>query len=115
MTVVAQGSGVLESIQRPKSVFQRNLNLVRELSITSFKLKYTGSALGYVWSLAKPLMYFGIMYLVFSLLLRVGKDDVLGRVTSAIGLDNSCPGEATASAQQGKPSVLRPLRSSGSE
>jgi ABC-2 type transport system permease protein len=76
MTVVAQGSGTLEAIPRPGSVFQRNLNLVRELSITSFKLKYTGSALGYVWSLVKPLMLFGIMYLVFSLLLRVGKGDI---------------------------------------
>lgn len=75
MTVVAHGSGALEAIQRPKSVLQRNLNLVRELSITQFKLKYTGSALGYVWSLVKPLMLFGIMYLVFSLLLRVGKGD----------------------------------------
>ncbi len=76
MTVVAQGSGTLEAIQRPKSVFQRNVNLVRELSITSFKLKYTGSALGYVWSLMKPLMLFGIMYLVFSILLKVGKSDI---------------------------------------
>jgi len=75
MTVVAQESGTLEAIQRPKSVFQRNVNLVRELSITSFKLKYTGSALGYVWSLIKPLMLFGIMFLVFSILLRVGKGD----------------------------------------
>jgi ABC-2 type transport system permease protein len=72
MTVVAQGSGTLEAIPRPKSVFQRNLNLVRELSITSFKLKYTGSALGYVWSLVKPLMLFGIMYVVFSILLKAG-------------------------------------------
>jgi ABC-2 type transport system permease protein len=72
MTVVAEGSGALEAIQRPRSDFQRNVNLIRELSITSFKLKYTGSALGYVWSLAKPLMYFGIMYLVFSILLKAG-------------------------------------------
>jgi ABC-2 type transport system permease protein len=76
MTAVAQGSSTLEAIARPKSVFQRNLNLVRELSITQFKLKYTGSALGYVWSLIKPLMLFGIMYLVFSLLLKVGKGDI---------------------------------------
>lgn len=72
MNAVAQGSRSLEAIARPKSVFQRNLNLVRELSITQFKLKYTGSALGYVWSLVKPLMLFGIMYLVFSLLLKAG-------------------------------------------
>jgi ABC-2 type transport system permease protein len=75
MTVVAPGSGTLEAIQRPRSVFQRNLNLVRELSITQFKLKYTGSALGYVWSLIKPLMLFGIMYLVFSQLLGAGRND----------------------------------------
>jgi len=33
----------------------RYWSLVRELSITNFKLKYTGSALGYVSSLVKPL------------------------------------------------------------
>jgi ABC-2 type transport system permease protein len=75
MTVAAHDSSILEGIPRPRSVFQRNVNLVRELSITGFKLKYTGSALGYVWSLVKPMMLFGIMYLVFSLLLRVGKND----------------------------------------
>jgi ABC-2 type transport system permease protein len=73
MTVAAHDSSILESIPRPRSVFQRNVNLVRELSITAFKLKYTGSALGYVWSLIKPLMLFGIMYLVFSILLGAGR------------------------------------------
>jgi ABC-2 type transport system permease protein len=72
MTAVAQGRGHLEPITRPRSITQRNLNLVRELSITQFKLKYTGSALGYVWSLVKPAMLFGIMYLVFSVLLSAG-------------------------------------------
>ncbi len=72
MTVIAQGSGRLEAIDRPKSVFQRTLNLTRELAITQFKLKYTGSALGYMWSLVKPLLLFGIMYLVFSVLLKTG-------------------------------------------
>jgi ABC-2 type transport system permease protein len=72
MTVAAHDSRSLEAIARPRSIFQRNLNLVRELSITAFKLKYTGSALGYVWSLVKPLMLFAIMYLVFSQLLGTG-------------------------------------------
>jgi ABC-2 type transport system permease protein len=75
MTVVAQGSGRLEAIARPRSVSQRTFNLTRELAITQFKLKYTGSALGYVWSLVKPLMLFGIMYLVFSVLLKTGGND----------------------------------------
>lgn len=61
-----------EAIPRPTSLFPKNLNLVRELSITQFTLKYTGSALGYIWSLAKPLMLFGVMYLVFSVLLKAG-------------------------------------------
>jgi ABC-2 type transport system permease protein len=75
VTVAAHDSSILEGIPRPRSAFQRNVNLVRELSITGFKLKYTGSALGYVWSLVKPMMLFGIMYLVFSQLLRVGQSD----------------------------------------
>ena len=74
MTAVTHDSTRLEAIARPRSLFQRNLNLVRELSITNFKLKYTGSALGYVWSLVKPLMLFGVMYLVFSILLKAGKN-----------------------------------------
>lgn len=71
MTVVADGAA-LEVISRPSSGLQRNLNLIRELAITNFKLKYTGSALGYLWSLVKPLMLFGIMYAVFARLLKAG-------------------------------------------
>jgi ABC-2 type transport system permease protein len=51
---------------------RRNLNLVRELAVTQFKLKYTGSVLGYLWSLMKPLMLFAVMYVVFARFLRLG-------------------------------------------
>lgn len=44
---------------------RRNRILFRELVITDFKLRYQGSALGYLWSLLKPLFLFAIMYLVF--------------------------------------------------
>jgi ABC-2 type transport system permease protein len=43
----------------------RYFNLVRELALSNFKLKYTGSVLGYLWSLFKPLMYFGVLYVIF--------------------------------------------------
>jgi ABC-2 type transport system permease protein len=43
----------------------RYVNLTRELAVTNFKLKYTGSVLGYLWSLMKPLAYFGILYVIF--------------------------------------------------
>lgn len=42
------------------------------MSRTEFKLKYAGSVLGYVWSLAKPLMYFTVLWLVFGNLFQTG-------------------------------------------
>lgn len=44
---------------------RKNRILLRELIITDFKLRYQGSALGYVWSILKPLFLFAIMYFVF--------------------------------------------------
>lgn len=40
------------------------------MAITDFKIKYDNSALGYLWSLLKPLLMFGTLYLVFSLFVR---------------------------------------------
>jgi len=51
---------------------KRNRVLLRELVITDFKLRYQGSALGYAWSLLKPLFLFAIMYVVFGLLVKLG-------------------------------------------
>lgn len=46
-------------------------HLALELAISQFKLRYTQSILGYVWSLLKPAMYFGITYVIFVLVFRV--------------------------------------------
>jgi len=51
---------------------KRNRALLRELVITDFKLRYQGSAIGYAWSLLRPLMIFLILYLVFARFLRLG-------------------------------------------
>lgn len=53
---------------------RRNRILLRELVVTDFKLRYQGSALGYLWSLLKPLMLFAILYVVFVEFLRFGSD-----------------------------------------
>ena len=37
---------------------QKNRILLRELIKTDFKLRYQGSAIGYLWSILKPLMTF---------------------------------------------------------
>jgi ABC-2 type transport system permease protein len=46
------------------------LRVLRVVGVIQFKAKYTGAALGYVWSLAKPLAYFAVLWLVFAHLLR---------------------------------------------
>ena len=42
------------------------LYLTFVMAMTDFKIKYDNSVLGYFWSLLKPLMMFGTLYLVFS-------------------------------------------------
>jgi ABC-2 type transport system permease protein len=42
-----------------------NARILGVLSRSEFKLKYAGSVLGYLWSLAKPLLYFAVLWVVF--------------------------------------------------
>lgn len=44
--------------------------LLKQLVRSDFKLRYQGSALGYLWSLLRPLFIFLIMYVVFIRFLR---------------------------------------------
>lgn len=52
---------------------KKNRALLHELVKTDFKLRYQGSAIGYAWSLLKPLMLFAIMYVVFVNFLKFGQ------------------------------------------
>jgi ABC-2 type transport system permease protein len=54
--------------------YRYSLILLRELIITEFKLRYQGSALGYLWSLLRPLFLFCILYFVFVYFLKIGSD-----------------------------------------
>lgn len=53
-------------------VSKQNRALLSELVRTDFKLRYQGSALGYAWSLLRPLLLFGILYVIFALVLKSG-------------------------------------------
>jgi ABC-2 type transport system permease protein len=53
---------------------QNYWGLVRELAAADFKLKYQGSVFGYFWSLMKPLAIFGVLYLVFTVFVRIPSD-----------------------------------------
>jgi ABC-2 type transport system permease protein len=52
--------------------FRRFVNLTLMLAATDFKLIYFGSVLGYLWSLVRPLLFFGVLYVVFQTVFKVG-------------------------------------------
>jgi ABC-2 type transport system permease protein len=52
--------------------FRRFLHLTRTLAVTDFKLKFFGSVLGYLWQLMRPLLLFGILYAVFTHVVKLG-------------------------------------------
>lgn len=58
----------------PNFLYKGNRVLLSELTKTDFKLRYQGSALGYLWALLRPLMMFAILYIVFTKLLKFGSD-----------------------------------------
>jgi ABC-2 type transport system permease protein len=52
---------------------RRFFNLTFTLATTDFKLRYFGSALGYLWSLVRPLLFFGVLYVMFTKILHAGR------------------------------------------
>lgn len=50
-----------------------NRSLIRELVVSDFKLRYQNSVLGYLWSLLRPMMLFGVLYVVFTYVIKVGR------------------------------------------
>jgi ABC-2 type transport system permease protein len=54
--------------------WRRFANLTWLIAITDYRLTYFGSALGYLWSLVRPLALFGVLYLVFTRFLKFGDD-----------------------------------------
>ena len=52
---------------------RRFAGLTFMLAATDFKLRWFGSALGYLWTLVRPLMLFAVLYLVFTHVVRFGE------------------------------------------
>jgi ABC-2 type transport system permease protein len=53
--------------------FRRFVELTLTLARSEFKLRYFGSVLGYVWSLMRPLLFFGVLYFFFTQIIKFGK------------------------------------------
>lgn len=64
---------IVKKLEQLKKKYRYSLILLKELVITDFKLRYQGSALGYLWSLLRPMFLFVIMYIVFVYFLRIGR------------------------------------------
>lgn len=65
----------LRDVQGPSVLsggWRRMWELVLLISITDFKRNYFGTALGYVWSLMRPLMLFVVLLEVFTHVFRIG-------------------------------------------
>jgi ABC-2 type transport system permease protein len=55
---------------------RRFFDLLWLMSITEFKRVYFGTVLGYLWSLIRPLLLFGVLLFVFTKVFRVGSEKV---------------------------------------
>jgi ABC-2 type transport system permease protein len=51
---------------------KHQLRVLRVIARIEFKLKYADSALGYVWSIAKPMALFSVLYIVFGRFFKLG-------------------------------------------
>lgn len=65
--------GIRKRLSWLRQRYHYSIVLLKELVISDFKLRYQNSALGYIWSLLRPLLLFMILYLVFTVFLPVGK------------------------------------------
>ena len=65
----------LREVRGPSALgggWRRFFELLYLMSVTEFKRAYFGTVLGYVWSLVRPLMLFGVLLLVFTQVFRLG-------------------------------------------
>jgi ABC-2 type transport system permease protein len=65
----------LRDVRGPSALgggWRRSLDLLLLISVTEFKKTYFGTALGYLWSIARPLMLFGVLLAVFTQIFRIG-------------------------------------------
>jgi ABC-2 type transport system permease protein len=53
---------------------RRAFELLYLFAVTDFRKHYSGTALGYVWSIARPLLLFAVLLAVFTQVFRLGSD-----------------------------------------
>jgi ABC-2 type transport system permease protein len=72
---VTETTAELRDVRGPSALgggWRRSLDLLYLIAVTEFKKTYFGTVLGYLWSLARPLMLFGVLLAVFTQIFRIG-------------------------------------------
>lgn len=70
-------TGLATAVKGPSALGEdprRLWNLTRIIAASDFKLRFFGSALGYLWQLVRPLLLFSVLYVVFTEVVRLGGD-----------------------------------------
>ncbi len=65
----------LREVQGPSALgggTRRFFNLLWLMAVTEFRRTYFGTVLGYLWSLIRPLAFFGVLLFVFTRIFKVG-------------------------------------------
>jgi ABC-2 type transport system permease protein len=65
---------------------RRFWHLTRALAVTEFKLRFFGSVLGYAWQVMRPLLLFGVLYVLFTQVVDLGNEVPLYGVALLLGL-----------------------------
>jgi ABC-2 type transport system permease protein len=71
----ATAAAELRPVPGPSAVAggsRRFFNLLWVMAVTEFKLTFHGTVLGYAWSLARPMLMFGVLLAVFTQVFRFG-------------------------------------------
>jgi ABC-2 type transport system permease protein len=78
---VAQAIDYGDPIRGPAALsggFRRSLTLTTAIARSDFKLRFFGSALGYLWQLMRPMLLFGVLYVMFTVILKVSGEPYFG-------------------------------------
>lgn len=77
MSASEADAGQLREVPGPSAFgggWRRFVHLLWLSSVTEFKVRYVESALGYVWTLLRPLLFFGVVFLVLRQVIGFGAD-----------------------------------------
>lgn len=73
MSIVEDDTTTLRDVPGPTALgggWRRSWDLLYIIAVTDFKKTYFGTALGYLWSIARPLMLFAVLLVVFTKIIR---------------------------------------------